>query len=201
MENGPEGKIIPVRIEDNLLLASTAYIIKAADTPIIWRGPAKMKMIQRFIQDIDWGELDWLIIDAPPGTGDEPLSVAQLLPDSKALIVTTAQDVSLLDTKKAINFAKELKLDIAGLIENMSGLTCPHCGQDIGLFKKGCSQEVAEDYGIPFLGSLPLSPDIANSAEQGQPIIAGKDDHPAKKVLLAITDRLLAQTAQKPENQ
>ena len=123
-----EHQILPVEVDSNLSLVSLAYFIPRVDTPIIWRGPAKMKIIEQFVKDVMWGDLDWLIIDSPPGTGDEVLSIAQLLPKAGAIIVTTPQDVSLLDSKKAINFAKKLKLRIHGLIENMSGLSCPHCG-------------------------------------------------------------------------
>lgn len=185
-----ENQILPVQVAKNLSLVSIAYFIPKLDTPIIWRGPAKMKIIERFVKDVTWGELDWLIVDAPPGTGDEPLSIAQLLPKSGAVIVTTPQDVSLLDSKKAINFAKELKLKIYGLIENMSGLKCPNCGKSINLFKKGGGKKIAKQYKMSFLGSIPIDPEIVVSSDNGRPIVADKDSG-ATKNFLSIADKII----------
>lgn len=176
--------ILPIEVSKNLSLVSIAYFIPKTDTPIIWRGPAKMKVIERFVKEVSWGDLDWLIVDAPPGTGDEPLSIAQLLPKAGAVIVTTPQDVSLLDSKKAINFAKELKLKIYGLIENMSGLQCPHCNKIIDLFKSGGGEKVAKKYKIPFLGYIPIDPKIVISGDSGCPIIIDKESSTAKNFLL-----------------
>ncbi|MFA6307412.1 MAG: Mrp/NBP35 family ATP-binding protein [Patescibacteria group bacterium] len=176
--------ILPIEVNKNLLLVSIAYFIPKTDTPIIWRGPAKMKIIERFVKEVSWGDLDWLIVDAPPGTGDEPLSIAQLLPKAGAVIVTTPQDVSLLDSKKAINFAKELKLKIYGLIENMSGLQCPHCNKTIDLFKSGGGEKVAKKYKIPFLGYIPIDPKIVISSDSGCPIVIDKKSSTAKNFLL-----------------
>jgi Mrp family chromosome partitioning ATPase len=166
-----ENYILPVEITENLSLVSVAYFLPKSDTPVIWRGPAKMKIIEKFVKKVAWGDLDWLIIDSPPGTGDEPLSVAQLLPKVGAIIVTTPQNVSLLDSKKAINFAKKLKLKIYGLIENMSGLNCPHCGKVINVFKKGGGEKIAKQYKIPFLGFIPIDPKIVISGDIGRPIV------------------------------
>ena len=149
-----------------------------------------MKIIKRFVKDVTWGNLDWLIVDSPPGTGDEPLSIAQLLPKAGVIIVTTPQDVSLLDSKKAINFAKELKLKIHGLIENMSGLSCPHCGQTINLFKKNGGSKIAKQYKIPFLGSIPIDPEIVISGDSGIPI-AMNDISITSKIFLSIVNKLL----------
>lgn len=176
--------ILPIEVSKNLSLVSIAYFIPKTDTPIIWRGPAKMKVIERFVKEVSWGNLDWLIVDAPPGTGDEPLSIAQLLPKAGAVIVTTPQDVSLLDSKKAINFAKELKLKIYGLIENMSGLQCPHCNKIIDLFKSGGGEKVAKKYKIPFLGYIPIDPKIVISGDSGCPIVVDKKSSTAKNFLL-----------------
>lgn len=185
-----ENSIMPVQVAKNLSLVSIAYFIPKLDTPIIWRGPAKIKIIERFVKDVTWGELDWLIVDAPPGTGDEPLSIAQLLPKSGAVIVTTPQDVSLLDSKKAINFAKELKLKIYGLVENMSGLKCPHCGKSINLFKKGGGEKIAKQYKVPFLGSIPIDPEIVVSGDNGRPIVADRGSG-ATKDFLSIADKII----------
>ena len=182
----PQGEnlIMPVQVAKNLSLVSIAYFIPKLDTPIIWRGPAKMKIIERFVKEVTWGNLDWLIVDSPPGTGDEPLSIAQLLPKSGAVIVTTPQDVSLLDSKKAINFAKALKLKIYGIIENMSGLKCPHCGDIINLFKEGGGERIAKQYKIPFLGAIPIDPEIVVSSDSGNPLVAGNNSNTKESFLL-----------------
>ncbi|MFA5358400.1 MAG: Mrp/NBP35 family ATP-binding protein [Patescibacteria group bacterium] len=185
-----EDFILPIEVSKNLSLISIAYFIPQKDTPIIWRGPAKMKIIEKFVKEVSWGDLDWLIVDAPPGTGDEPLSIAQLLPKSGAIIVTTPQDVSLLDSKKAINFAKKLKLKIYGLIENMSGLQCPHCNKVINLFKKGGGEKIAKKYKIPFLGRIPLDPEIVISSDSGRPIVINKKSDTTKNFLL-IADKII----------
>ena len=120
------------------------------DDAIIWRGPLKFSAIKQFIGDIDWGNLDFLIIDAPPGTGDEPLTVAQTISDAKAIIVTTPQEIALADVRKSINFCKTVKMEIFGLIENMSGYSCPHCGEMIELFGTGGGEKTANQMGVPF---------------------------------------------------
>ncbi|MFA5155126.1 MAG: Mrp/NBP35 family ATP-binding protein [Patescibacteria group bacterium] len=185
-----EDFILPVEINKNLSLVSIAYFIPKTDTPVIWRGPAKMKIIEKFVKEVNWGNLDWLIVDAPPGTGDEPLSIAQLLPKSKAIIVTTPQDVSLLDSTKAINFAKELKLKIAGVIENMSGLICPHCKKTIDLFKHDGGKKIAKKYKIPFLGSVPVDPEMVISGDSGNPIVINNKSK-ITKIFSSIVDKLL----------
>lgn len=185
-----ENLIIPVEVSENLCLISVSYLIPKTDTPVIWRGPAKMKLIERFVNQIGWGDLDWLIVDAPPGTGDEPLSIAQLLPGAKAVVITTPQNVSLLDSTKAINFAKELKLEIVGLIENMSGYECPHCGHIVNLFKNGGGEKISKKYEIPFLGSIPLDPDIVISGDNGYPIVKDKKS-PTAKIFLSLADKII----------
>lgn len=185
-----ENRILPIEINKNLFLVSVAYFIPNLDTPIIWRGPAKMKMIERFVKNVEWGNLDWLIIDSPPGTGDEPLSVAQLLPKAGAIIVTTPQEVSLLDSKKAINFAKKLNLEIYGLIENMSGLKCPHCGKIINLFKNNSVAKVAKQYKIPFLGVIPIDLEIVVSGDAGKPL-AMNSNSKITKIFLSIANKIL----------
>lgn len=185
-----ENQIFPVEIRENLSLVSMSYFIPKLDSPIIWRGPMKMKVIERFIKDVTWEDLDWLIVDSPPGTGDEPLSIAQLLPEAGAVIVTTPQDVSLLDSKKAINFAKSLKLKIYGLIENMSGLQCPHCGETINLFKKGGGEKIAKQYKIPFLGAVPIDPKIVISGDDGSPFAVDKNSD-TTKIFVSIAKKIL----------
>jgi len=159
--------------------------------PVIWRGPLKMKIIQQFLGDVDWGALDWLIIDSPPGTGDEPLSVAQLIPATGAIIVTTPQEVSLLDSRKAINFARKLNLDIIGIIENMSGLICPHCGEKIELFKVGGGERTAKEMGVPFLGRVPIEPGIVESGDSGKPFVLNNPESEAGKAFMKIVEKIL----------
>lgn len=165
------GSIIPVIMPPHLKVVSMAFLLKDKDTPVIWRGPLKMQAIQQFLADVRWGELDYLIIDLPPGTGDEPLSIAQLIPGGNAIIITTPQDVALLDSRKAVNFAKTLKMPIVGILENMSGLICPHCKKKIDLFKTGGGSKAARDLTVPFLGSIPIDPKIVETGDSGKPFV------------------------------
>ncbi len=189
MDVSPEG-IKAVDVNDNLKLVSMSFLLQDPNLPVIWRGPLKMKAIQQFLGDVDWGELDWLIIDSPPGTGDEPLSVAQLIPATGAIIVTTPQELSLMDSRKAVAFAKSLNLKILGIIENMSGMTCPHCGKDIDLFKKGGGEKVALELGVPFLGKIPIDPQIVISTDEGKPFIGTQPDSEASKAFMKIVESI-----------
>lgn len=164
--------IKPIEITPNLKAVSLALMIKDRDMPIIWRGPLKMMTIKQLLADVDWGELDYLVVDCPPGTGDEPLSVCQLIPDMDgAVIVTTPQDVAILDSRKSVIFAKQLKIPIVGIIENMSGFECPHCGKSVDLFGRGGGEEAANDLGVPFLGRIAIEQDIVRSGDSGRPFI------------------------------
>ncbi len=180
-----------VQVNDNLKLVSMAFLLQDPDLPIIWRGPLKMKAIQQFLGDVDWGELDWLIIDSPPGTGDEPLSVAQLIPATGAIVVTTPQEVSLMDSRKAVSFARKLNLKIVGIIENMSGLICPHCGQRIDLFKEGGGQRAALQLGVPFLGKIPIDPQIVSLGDEGKPFITARHGSEASKAFNKIVEKII----------
>ncbi|NMG83105.1 MAG: P-loop NTPase, partial [Methanosarcinales archaeon] len=140
-----DNKMLPVKISEKIKLVSMAFLLENEDSPVIWRGPIKMGVIRQFLEDVRWGELDYLIIDLPPGTGDEPLNIAQMLPDSYALIVSTPQDVALLSVRKSINFAKMLNMPIIGIIENMSGFVCPHCGKRSDIFKTGSCEQAANE--------------------------------------------------------
>lgn len=191
LQPSEENKISPLKITSNLSLVSISFFLHDSDNPVIWRGPLKMKLIQQFLGDVTWGELDWLIIDSPPGTGDEPLSVAQLIPATGAIIVTTPQEVSLMDSRKALNFARVLKLNIYGIIENMSGLKCPHCGKKIDLFKSGGGEKTARDLGVPFLGRIPLDPDIVSLADEGKPFITYQPDSEAAKAIGDIVEKIV----------
>ncbi len=189
---GVEDKsIIPVEVGENLKLVSMAFLLENPDLPVIWRGPLKMKAIQQFLGDVKWGELDWLIVDSPPGTGDEPLSIAQLIPATGAIIVTTPQELSLLDSRKAVSFARHLNLKILGIIENMSGLICPHCGNKIDLFKEGGGVKTALELGIPFLGRIPIDPKVVVSTDNGRPFILDNPESEVAKAFQDIVDKVL----------
>lgn len=160
-------KLNPMKYAENLSAISIESFTPSKDDAIIWRGPLKYAAIKQFIGDVDWGELDFLIIDSPPGTGDEPLTVAQIINDAKAIIVTTPQEVALADVRKSINFCKTVKMEIFGLIENMSGLSCPHCGEMIDLFGSGGGERTARETGIRFLGRIPFDPKVVACGDSG----------------------------------
>ena len=189
--------IEPIAITPSLKIITIASFLKDADTPVIWRGPLKMKMINQFLGDVNWGELDYLVIDSPPGTGDEPLSIAQLVPGlSGAIIVTTPQDIALLDSRKSVNFAKSLNVPVIGIIENMSGLVCPHCGGKIELFKMGGGEKTADELRVPFLGRIPIEPAIVDSTDQGKPFIRAYGKTSTAKLM----DEIVAQIIKRAEN-
>jgi Mrp family chromosome partitioning ATPase len=185
------GSLRPVQVGENLKLISMSFLVAHPDLPIIWRGPMKMKAIGQFLGDVDWGDLDWLIIDSPPGTGDEPLSIAQLVPATGAIIVTTPQEVSVMDSRKAVLFARTLHLKVLGIIENMSGLACPHCGKPIDLFKTGGGEKAAREMDIPFLGRIPIDPKIVVSGDEGKPFAVESGDSEAARAFAKIVDKIL----------
>ena len=163
-----DGKARPVRYIQNMDVISIESLLgENKDAATIWRGPLKIGVIRQFIADMEWPELDYLIVDSPPGTGDEPLTIAQTIPDAKALVVTTPQEISLADVRKSISFCQQVNLEILGIAENMSGLQCPHCGKDIDLFKKSGGQVMAEQKGLRLLASLPFEPDIVKGGDMG----------------------------------
>jgi len=192
LEPADRNRIIPAIVTKNLSLVSISFFLHDTDNPVIWRGPMKMKIIQQFLGDVVWGELDWLVIDSPPGTGDEPLSIAQLIPATGAIIVTTPQEVSLMDSRKAVNFARVLKLRVYGIIENMSGLECPHCGKIIDIFKSGGAEKTAQALGVPFLGRIPMDPRIVRLADDGKPFLAHIPDSPAARAFNEIIEKIIA---------
>ncbi len=168
----PDGTVGPIYYSPNLEFMSIEPLLPEKDSAVIWRGPLKTSAIRQFIYDIEWGKLDYLVIDAPPGTGDEPMTVAQTIEGAYALVVTTPQEVSLLDVRKSISFCRQVNMPILGLVENMSGMVCPHCGKTIDVFKKGGGQKLAEELGIPFLGRIPVDPRIVNAGDAGKPVMA-----------------------------
>jgi len=185
-----------VDVNENLKLVSMSFLLQDPSLPVIWRGPMKMKAIQQFLGDVDWGKLDWMIIDSPPGTGDEPLSVAQLIPATGAVVVTTPQEVSLMDSRKAVAFAFKLNLKVLGIIENMSGMVCPHCGEKIDLFKEGGGKKAANELGVPFLGKIPLDPQIVISGDEGKPFIATQPGSEASKAFMKIVENIMGVKSQ-----
>jgi len=162
-------KLTPVETKEGLKIMSMAFLLPGKDDPVIWRGPMKMGAIRQLLGEFNWGTLDYLVIDLPPGTGDEPLSIAQLISDIEGvIIVTTPQDVALVSVRKSINFVKKLNLKVLGIVENMSGFTCPHCGKQVDIFKTGGGEKAAKDFGINFLGKIPLDPEIVTVGDSQQ---------------------------------
>jgi ATP-binding protein involved in chromosome partitioning len=171
-----EDKMLPISVTPRLKTMSIGFLLPDRDSAIIWRGPMKMNAIRQFISDVDWGELDYMVIDLPPGTGDEPLSVAQLIKKvDGAIIVTTPQDLALLDSRKAVNFSRVLKVPVIGIIENMSGFVCPYCGKEINIFKYGGGERSARELGVPFLGRVPFDPEMVEAADSGTPFVLQKE--------------------------
>jgi ATP-binding protein involved in chromosome partitioning len=171
---GAHGRIIiePVKVSEHLSVVSMAFLLPERTSAVIWRGPMKMNAIRQFLEDVHWGHLEYLVVDLPPGTGDEALTIAQIAPHiDGAVVVTTPQDVAILDISKAVRFAQELDLKVLGIIENMSGMTCPHCGEVIDLFGTGGGKKAAEDLGVPYLGSIPLDPEMRKAGDEGRPFM------------------------------
>ncbi|MDD1730386.1 MAG: Mrp/NBP35 family ATP-binding protein [Methanospirillum sp.] len=187
-------KIIPVRVTGSLQVISMAFLLPEKSAPVVWRGAMKAGAIRQFLEDTKWGSLDYLVVDLPPGTGDEALTIAQIAPNLRgAVIVTTPQDVSTLDSTKAITFVEMLKMDVLGVVENMSGLTCPHCGEVIDLFGKGGGERIANEHNVPFLGSIPLDPEMRKAGDEGRPfIIKRKDESPSWKAIDDVMQKLVS---------
>lgn len=162
---GPN-ELTPFEYSENLGVISMGMLMEDQDTAVIWRGPLKISAIRQFISDVTWGDLDYLIVDSPPGTGDEPLTVAQTIPDAEALIVTTPQEISLADVRKSITFCRQVEMDILGVVENMSGLICPHCSEKIDIFGKGGGSKMAETMKVPMLGEVPVDPEVVKLADE-----------------------------------
>jgi len=162
----------PVKVSENLKVMSIGFLLEGRSDAVIWRGPLKYNVIRQFLKDVAWGRLDYLVIDSPPGTGDEPLSVAQLVGSpAGAVVVTTPQDLSISDVRRCISFCNALSLPVIGIVENMSGLTCPHCGERIDLFKTGGGEALGQEMNIPFLGRIPIDPQIVTSGDSGTPFV------------------------------
>jgi Mrp family chromosome partitioning ATPase/predicted Fe-Mo cluster-binding NifX family protein len=179
---------LPPDLFHNLKVISIEVFMRNREIAVIWRGPLKHQLIRQFLSEVQWGDLDYLMIDAPPGTGDEPMSVAQTIPDAKAVIVTTPQEISLADVRKSINFCQKINMKVLGLVENMSGYFCPHCGKELPLFRKGGGEKT---YKIPLLGSLPFDPKVVEAADQGQLINLAEEDSAFLKALRPMVNYLV----------
>jgi len=182
--------IIPKEYSENLHVVSMESLLKDPDQAVLWRGPMKTSAIRQFVSDVQWGPLDFLVIDSPPGTGDEPMTVLKTVPDALSVVVTTPQEVSLSDVRKSINFLQYAKANILGVVENMSGLVCPHCHQTIDLFKKGGGKLLAEKYGLDFLGAIPLDPATVVAGDMGIPVVLLEEDPAAKQAFLDLAQNV-----------
>ena len=187
-----DGKLMPVLVPPSLKVMSMAFLLPDKDSAIMWRGPVKMGAVKQFIEDVNWGDLDYLIIDMPPGTGDEAMSIVQLIPKADGVvIVTTPQDVALLDSRKSITFAAQVKIPIIGLVENMSGFVCPHCGKTTDIFKSGGGEDTAKAMNVQFLGRVPIEPEVVVSGDSGMPIVLKNPDSHSAKAFKSIVSKIV----------
>jgi len=188
----PSGGIAPIPVGKNLSVVSLGLLLADATDAVIWRGPMKHNAIRQFLKDVVWGELDYLVIDSPPGTGDEPLSVARLVGQGAwAVVVTTPQDLAVADVRRSVSFCRALDLRVAGIIENMSGLVCPHCGKQVDVFKVGGGERLAAEMGVPFLGRIPLDPEFVTSGDAGTPLVQASGGGRAAKAVTAVVESLM----------
>ena len=186
-----QNSINPVLVSPKLKVMSMGFLLQDKDSPVIWRGPLKMAAIKQFIGEFNWGDLDYLIVDLPPGTGDEPLSIAQLIPNSDgAIIVTTPQDLALVSVRKSINFVKKMNMPVVGIIENMSGFKCPHCDKEIDIFKTGGGLKASMDFQVPFLGKVPIDPKIVTTGDSGEPFLVKNASTDAGKAFEKIVNKI-----------
>ncbi|KPL01496.1 MAG: hypothetical protein AMK75_04625, partial [Planctomycetes bacterium SM23_65] len=182
----------PVRANPNLIVMSLGFLLPQVDAPVIWRGPLKYNMIKQFLTDVDWGDLDFLIVDSPPSTGDEPLAIGQLVADADgAILVTTPQILATDDVRRSINFARQLNLPVIGVIENMSGLVCPECGAKIDIFGSHGGEAMSRDMGVPVLGSIPVDPGIVRSGDSGALDTYLRSDAPGARAFSAVVEKIL----------
>lgn len=186
LKSSPLG-LLPVKVRENLEVISIEFMLPSKGSPIIWRGPKKTGAIRQFLSDVSWGKLDILVIDNPPGTGDEPLTVLQSIrPLDGVVMVTTPQAVAGEDVRKCVNMVKGLNIPVIGIIENMSGFKCPHCGEVINIFGEGEGHILAEELDIPFLGGLPLDIEVREKSDQGKPFILSNPESEISKKFLEI---------------
>ena len=190
LQSGPPG-VFPATGPLDLKVVSMGFLLPSDDAPVIWRGPLKMGAIKQFLSEIVWGSLEYLLIDLPPGTGDESLSVLQLLPEMDGvIIVTIPSEVSQDVVKKAVSFARKMDTPVIGIVENMSGIVCPHCGERIDVFGTGGGENISVEMGVPLLGSIPLDPRISTAMDAGTPFIAAQPESPAARAFQAIVEKI-----------
>lgn len=189
---GNQEELVPLEV-NGLKVMSAGFFLGSQDDAIIWRGPMKANAIRQFLQDVAWGDLDYLVVDSPPGTGDEPLSVCQLIKNlDGAVIVTTPQKVAAVDVRKSITFCRQLKVPVIGVIENMSGFACPKCGEVTPILGSGGGQRMSSEMGVPFLGSVPIDPSVAMAGDSGQVPVQMDTVGPAAQSLRDIIKPLAA---------
>ncbi len=197
-----DGAMLPVEFTPNLKVMSIGFLLQGSSDAVIWRGPMKYGVIRQFVGNVEWGDLDWLIVDSPPGTGDEPLSIAQMTAGkASAVIVTTPQKVSVDDVRKSIDFCRKVEVPIAGIVENMSGFVCPHCGGTVDVFETGGGKRLAEESGVPFLGAVPLDPGVVKFCDGGRPCVIGGSNSAAGKAFGTIIENLKSHTFTKETKQ
>ncbi|MFZ2955287.1 MAG: Mrp/NBP35 family ATP-binding protein [Candidatus Ozemobacteraceae bacterium] len=195
------GMIQPVKLTSLVTVMSVAFLLHGNNDAVIWRGPMKASVIEQLLSDVSWGPLDALVVDCPPGTGDEPLSIVQTIDKADgAIIVTTPQQVATADVRRSINFCHQLKLPVLGVIENMAGFTCSHCGKTTDIFKSGGGEAMAADMGVPFLGSIPIDPEMVSSGDQGVPYVQKFAERPAAKAFAYAFEPLLSLMLRTQEN-
>jgi ATP-binding protein involved in chromosome partitioning len=188
-----DNAIIPIPVSTNLKAMSIAFLLRSKRDAVIWRGPLKMGIIEEFLANVDWGPLDYLIIDSPPGTGDEPLSVCQLIEGlDGAIVIATPQEIALADVEKSITFCRQVHVRVIGVVENMSGFVCPHCGKSADIFRGGGAERLATSMGVPFLGRLPLVPEVVEACDRGECTIASVTHEALKRPLNEIADKVVA---------
>lgn len=191
----------PVPVMENLQVMSMGFLLENRNTAVIWRGPMKYNVIKQFIKDVNWGELDYLIVDSPPGTGDEPLSVAQLLgKPSRAVLVTTPQKLSLSDVRRCVTFCRQLEVPVLGVVENMSGFVCPHCGEKTDIFKTGGGRSLAREMEIPFLGDIPIDPRLVDAGDDGTSYFEHFRDTETARSFKKIVTAIVTATEQSPDS-
>ncbi|OPZ71997.1 MAG: Septum site-determining protein MinD [bacterium ADurb.Bin478] len=193
-----DGSLIPLSYGEKLKVMSLGLLLQDERQAVIWRGPMKMGAIKQLLQDVEWGKLDYLIVDCPPGTGDEPLSIVQLLKNpTGAVVVTQPQELSVADVRRSISFCAQLNLPVLGVLENMSGFICPHCGETVDIFKSGGGEKLAQAMQVPFLGKIPIDPTIVQAGDNGEPFIYFY----AKTETAAIFNRITAELQDRIEKQ
>jgi ATP-binding protein involved in chromosome partitioning len=192
LTKGKDKKIEPVPYSNTLKVMSIGFLLPDESSPVIWRGPMKHSLINQFTHDVDWGNLDYLVVDCPPGTGDEALSIAQSIQNiDGAIVITTPQQIAVIDVKKCIMFCRQLNLPVLGVIENMSGFICPECNSKIEIFKGEGGKEIAEKFNIPFLGKIPLGIETVTACDSGKPIIQYNQESQISNALISSFQKLI----------